>query len=182
MNDFAAIATVVSGAAVVVSLIYLALQVRQNTKHTQALIHQGRIARSAAIHLNLSEPHLAEAWITAAGGKATPADVSRRQFWLLALTYELSWEDTFLQHQLGLLSAEQFADFRARLVDIFAHEGLRAFFSSRPIPPGGTSSFHKFMVGVIAEASARDVRPEVPGLAAKREGSVTAIVNTGTTS
>jgi hypothetical protein len=169
LNDLAAIATVVSGTAVVVSLVYLALQVRQNTRHTRALIHQGRIARSVALHLNLTEPHLAEAWIAGAGATATPQGVARRQFWLLAFSYELSWEDTFVQHELGLLGEEQFADFRARLVDMCAHEGLRTFFSNRPVPPSGTTMFQKFMAGVIADSAARDAGLEVPGLAVKSE-------------
>ena len=171
LNDLAAIATVVSGTAVVISLVYLALQVRQNTRHTQALIHQGRIARSVALHLNMTEPHLAEAWIAAAGATASAQDVLRRQFWLLAFSYELSWEDTFVQHELGLLGDEQFADFRARLVDILAHNGLRTFFSTRPVPPSGKTMFQKFMAGVIAESAARDVGLDAPGLAVRSESS-----------
>jgi hypothetical protein len=165
LNDLAAVATVVSGTAVVISLVYLALQVRQNTRHTRALIHQGRIARVVSHHIDLAEPHLAEAWISAAGGTATHQDVLRRQFWLLAISYEFSWEDTFVQHKLGLFGEEQYADFRARLVDILAHKGLRSFFSSRPMPPGGKSAFQTFMAGVIEDAAARDTGPEVPGLA-----------------
>jgi len=165
LNDLAAIATVVRGTAVVISLVYLALQVRQNTRHTQALIHQGRIARSVALHLNLTEPHLAEAWISAAGATANPEHVLRRQFWLLAFSYELSWEDTFVQHELGLLADEQFADFRARLVDVLAHQGLRSFFSNRPVPPGGKTTFQTFMAGVIADAAVRNSGADLPGLA-----------------
>jgi len=165
LNDLAAIATVVSGTAVVISLVYLALQVRQNTRHTQALIHQGRIARSVALHLNLAEPHLAAAWISAAGAATTPQGVLQRQFWLLAFSYELSWEDTFVQHDYGLLGEEQFADFRARLVDVLAHKGLRTFFLNRPSPPGGKTKFQTFMAGVIADAAVRDAGHDVPGLA-----------------
>lgn len=165
LNDLAAIATVVSGTAVVISLIYLALQVRQNTLHTRALIHQGRIARVVSHHIELAEPHLAESWITAAGGTTSHEDLMRRQFWLLAISYEFSWEDTFVQHQLGLFGDEQFADFRARLVDILAHKGLRAFFSTRPETPGGKSAFQRFMADVIRDADARDAGAGVPGLA-----------------
>src|SRR5689334_18120021 len=145
LTDLASIATVISGTAVVVSLIYLALQVQQNTKHTRALIHQGRIARSVGLHLNLAEPHFADAWIVASGAAVTPAESLRRQFWLSGFAYELSWEDTFLQHELGLLAEEQFSDFRARLVDILSHRGLRAFFSSRPTPSDGFSNFQQFI-------------------------------------
>ena len=42
LSDLAAIATVISGLAVLGSMIYLAQQTRQNSKHTRALIQQGR--------------------------------------------------------------------------------------------------------------------------------------------
>jgi hypothetical protein len=38
LSDLASIGSFVSGAAVLVSLVYLRLQIRQNTRHSQALI------------------------------------------------------------------------------------------------------------------------------------------------
>jgi hypothetical protein len=43
LSDLASLATVLSGAAVLASLIYLAQQTRQNTRHTRALIEQARV-------------------------------------------------------------------------------------------------------------------------------------------
>ena len=45
----------ISGIAVLASLVYLALQIRQNTKHSQALIQQGRAARIADTALRIAE-------------------------------------------------------------------------------------------------------------------------------
>ena len=45
LSDLAAIGSLISGVAVLISLIYLARQMRQNTKHTRALIQQGRVER-----------------------------------------------------------------------------------------------------------------------------------------
>lgn len=46
LADIASLASIFSSVAVVASLIYSALQVSQNTKHTRATIHQGRVARA----------------------------------------------------------------------------------------------------------------------------------------
>ena len=45
LSDFATLSTAVSGIAVTVSLIYLIIQTRRNTRHTRPLIHQGATAR-----------------------------------------------------------------------------------------------------------------------------------------
>jgi hypothetical protein len=45
LNDFATLSTAISGIAVTVSLIYLAVQTRQNARHTKALLQQGQSDR-----------------------------------------------------------------------------------------------------------------------------------------
>jgi len=42
LSDLAAIGSLISGVAVLISLIYLSQQIRQNTKHSRAIIQQGR--------------------------------------------------------------------------------------------------------------------------------------------
>ena len=55
LTDLASLGSFVSAVAVVISLIYLALQVRQNTRHSQALIQQGRAARISDAALKIAE-------------------------------------------------------------------------------------------------------------------------------
>src|SRR5580765_5709256 len=55
LSDLASIGSLVSGLAVLVSLIYLGLQTHQNAKHSRALIQQGRAARVADTALRIAE-------------------------------------------------------------------------------------------------------------------------------
>src|SRR6185369_7999739 len=55
LSDLASIGSLVSGVAVLVSLVYLSLQIRQNARHSKALIQQGRAARIADTALRLAE-------------------------------------------------------------------------------------------------------------------------------
>ena len=63
LSDLASIGSLVSGIAVLVSLIYLAQQTWQNAKHTRALIHQARSQQSIDIleRLNKNYPKQLEA-------------------------------------------------------------------------------------------------------------------------
>lgn len=126
LSEIASIATAISGFAVTVSLIYLAIQTRQNVRHTTALIHQGTAARTTAILLGWMNADAAAAWIEGNGGTPTPELIRKQQFDCYCRTAMIAMEDYFSQHQLGLLSEEHYsrgiASFRARLKE----PGLRA--------------------------------------------------------
>lgn len=61
LSDLASLGSFISGIAVLVSLIYLALQVRQAEKNQRAIIHQGRVEQSADRLLRLMDPELLNA-------------------------------------------------------------------------------------------------------------------------
>jgi hypothetical protein len=132
ISEIADLSTAVSGLAVTASLIYLALQVHQNTKHTRAFIHQGRSDR----------------FIT-----ATPEEVKQRQFALICSAIVNSWEDTFTQHEDGLISEDQFASFRASVAFLVGHPGVRQFWQGwKTRRPDGLEKFKAF---VDAQAKAQ---------------------------
>ena len=83
LSDFATLSTAVSGIAVTASLIYLAMQTYQNSKHTKALLQQGQADRIVATLMALSNPESAAAWIAGNGGTPTPDGVRELQFMLL---------------------------------------------------------------------------------------------------
>ena len=107
LSEIASIATAISGFAVMVSLIYVAIQTQQNVRHTRALIHQGTAARTTALLLGLMNAEAAAAWIEGNGGIPTPELIRRRQFFYQCGIALVAMEDYFSQHEAGLLSEEQ---------------------------------------------------------------------------
>ena len=66
LSDLASIGSLVSGVAVLVSLIYLSQQTRQNTKHSRALIQQGRSLGSQDYLVQQAlDPSLQKSWYAA---------------------------------------------------------------------------------------------------------------------
>lgn len=105
LSELASLGSFVSGIAVLISLIYLALQVRQADRNQRAIIQQGRIARSSDQLMRLCEPALTSAWMK---GIEAHADISEEEFlrFLLINTAVLrSTEDVIFQHRLGLLDS-----------------------------------------------------------------------------
>jgi hypothetical protein len=154
LSDFASVGSFVSGIAVMISLIYLALQVKQNSRHTRALIMQGRAARITGQYLTLASSDLVSAWIVANGASPTPEAVWRRQFALQSVATDYSWEDTFYQYEAGLLGEHQFGDFRAKLKLLLRDPGLRSYFSQRAVSKDGPTPFHRFVDDILSETAA----------------------------
>ena len=76
LSDLSSIVGMISGLAVLGSLVYLAQQTRQNVRHTMALIQQGR-SNQVADRLGAisSDPTFAEVSIRGAVGDQTLSDV-----------------------------------------------------------------------------------------------------------
>src|SRR5476651_1724892 len=108
LSDFATFSTAISGLAVTASLIYLAMQTHQNSKHTKALLQQGQSNRVVTTLVAMANADLADAWIIGNGGTPTAQTTKSLQFAQLcnALVYDMI--DFYNQHADGLISDEQY--------------------------------------------------------------------------
>lgn len=150
LSDLASIGSLISSIAVLISLIYLALQVRQAEKNQQASIRQGRATRAVDIILAAGEPSVAQALPKGVAGDAgiTPAEFG--QFSAIYGAFLASAEDTYLQYKEGLLSEAVFASFSASWRQTLANPGVRALWTLRRL--GFESGFAAFMDRLMAEA------------------------------
>jgi hypothetical protein len=130
-SEIASIASAVSGLTATVSLIYVGIQTRLSVRHTRALIQQGTAARTTNILFGFMNAEAVSIWIEGNGGTPTPELVRERQFHYQCGIAMIAMEDYFSQHELGLLSGEQFSrgseTFRNRLKD----PGLRAYWMTQ---------------------------------------------------
>jgi hypothetical protein len=108
LTDMASVASIISSAAVAISLIYLGVQAHQNTKHTRALIQTGRVDRLMAQVIGYSDTDKCAAYLVGNGQTATAEAIKQRQFMLQCLGQIGVMLDAFTQHGEGLLNDEQF--------------------------------------------------------------------------
>jgi hypothetical protein len=103
LADLASIGSLVSGLAVLISLGYLSLQVRQTERNQRALMNQGAMARDTDIVAMLGQPEFVDAWTRAMAGETefTAAEVWQLSLKLRALLGSL--QDTHLQRKTGLI-------------------------------------------------------------------------------
>lgn len=126
LSDLASLGSFVSGLAVLISLIYLSVQVQQAERNQKAQIQQGRAARMVDLQLRLADAANADIYSRGMNGEAFEAASDLQRFRSLTMAMLYSMEDTFLQHKAGLLDDNEFAGFRLRMSNLFVLVGFRA--------------------------------------------------------
>src|SRR5208337_1757543 len=155
LSDLASIGSLVSGVAVLISLIYLSLQVKQAERNQRALMQQGRANRVAEATMRIAEADLSSVWNRGRRGDESLTLEQLDQFMLMCRAAFLSGEDSFLQHLSGQLDGTAFKSFLARAQSIFMASGLRAAWRVSANQYG--EEYVRFMDGIMKETM---VRPE----------------------
>ena len=105
LSDLASLGSFVSGLAVLVSLVYLALQVRQAEKNQRAVLNQGYITRVTDYIRWYAESPINELRArVVAGDTSFTAEELLRLSMAFRVTL-LSAQDAYLQHKVGLVDA-----------------------------------------------------------------------------
>jgi hypothetical protein len=143
LSDLSSIGSLVSGLAVLASLVYLGRQVKQTEKNQQATIRQARIYRAVALMMGKLDPSVAEAVSRGTAGDDDISALQFSQFTAYAEAYFLHAEDTYYQHDAGLLDDAAYETFVAYQNYAFTQKGLRAQWKRQRAGFGGR--FAEFM-------------------------------------
>jgi len=148
LSDLASLGSFVNGFAGLISLIYLALQVRQTKRNQQIALRHSRATRIVELQLALADPGVADAWVH---GSGSPHEITRTQlsqFTNLCRALFFHFEDSFYQREEGLLNDDAFETVVAGTRLSARSPGFRAAWKMARPNFGGR--FLAFMDGVIA--------------------------------
>jgi hypothetical protein len=151
LSDLAALGSFVSGLAVLVSLIYLALQVRWTKRNQQIAIRHSRATRVVELHLALADIAVADAWLH---GSASPQETTQTevsQFNNLCRALFFHFEDSFYQREEGLLNDDAFETVAAGVRLSARSPGFRAAWKNARANFGGR--FLDFMEAAVASSA-----------------------------
>ncbi len=148
LESLAYVGEIIGAIAVVVSLIYLAVQVRQNTQAQRTENFSRALDRVAAMQAALSQD--SEASVIFSKGVADPAKLDpkeRMQFtWAM---YELfgAFEFMFLASKTNAIPEEVWQRWSAAVAFWLSFAGVQAWWKVRPIP--FTGSFTSFVENLL---------------------------------
>jgi hypothetical protein len=130
LSELADIGELVGGVAVVASLIYLALQVRQNTRAVRGSTLHLNTDLWASVFLRLPDQETAQAYIAGMSGRADIKPLHYTQFFFICKAMFLALEDQFYQAREGTLDGEIYAAYeRATAAQLLAFRGFRLWWA-----------------------------------------------------
>jgi len=116
------------GIGVVVTLVYLAMQIRKNTDPVRsASLDSVSLAHSAFLDRLASDPDLTRIWFNGHSGRAEFTETDEQQFLNLLMSSARRWESAFLQSKVGTLDFESYAGIFAEYTFVFSSPGAQRY-------------------------------------------------------
>lgn len=126
LSQLADLGELVGGIAVVASLVYLAVQIRQNTRTVRGSTLHQNTDLWADIFLRLAEPSTAQAYVAGMAGSPDIRRLHYTQFFFICRAMFLGYENQFYQMRQGVLDAETYAGYQRSISSQFlAFRGFR---------------------------------------------------------
>lgn len=138
------IAQLVSAVSVVISLIYLAAQIRQNTRAVRNSTHHAlTVTRLDYIALVAQNPDLSHILRVGMHDLSRLDEDERQRFHLIMYYLFSAGENFYYQNRQGQLDEEQWERWCGTLRYYFTQPGIRAWFETNPTP--FAASFSEFL-------------------------------------
>lgn len=147
LSDLASLGSFVSGVAVLISLVFLGLQIRQGANNQRAVIQNERAKLVQDLVVSLNEPGNIEVWIRGDAADGTMDDVQCQSYLLRALCTFRLIEEFFHQHRDGMMSRLRWESNVLRVEGFARTPGLRAAW--RTLAPGFSHEFALWMNGLM---------------------------------
>lgn len=126
VKEWAAIAEIVGGVAVIISLLFVALSIRQNTQAIEATTWESFLDRSERINLAIAGSDDLARIIQE--GESDPGQLTGEDYFRFSHAARIrfgAWEAIFNHYQVGRLSANSWEVWNAFYLDLLDHPGYR---------------------------------------------------------
>ena len=126
LSQLANVGELVGGIAVVASLVYLALQIRQNTKTVRSSTLHHNTDLWTSLFFRLAEPDVARAYVAGMAGQPDIRPFHYTQFFFICRAMFLAFENQYYQMRQGVLDPETYAGYeRSISTQFLAFRGFR---------------------------------------------------------
>lgn len=144
--------------ALLISILFVGYQIRQNTKAIKATSHHAITDSFNQINaLVISDPKVARLWRVGIAGSAELSEDDAISFSMMALAYMRIFETLFYQYKNGTMDKKLFDAELNTLKWSAANPGFRVWWANNPISL--SADYRDFINGLIAEATMETARP-----------------------
>jgi hypothetical protein len=149
LTDLTSLASLVSSVAVLVSLLFIGLQIRQSNRNQRSLMQQGRSARNVELLSRLTDPRLSDVMLRVSNGE-TLTDTDYFVLYGYMASVFWSYEDCFFQFHAGMLDSKSWASDVTTLRRLLGNPAYRAVW--RFARGGIGDEYRSFLDRLAAEA------------------------------
>ncbi len=154
LTELANIGEFVGGIAVIFSVAYLALQIRQNTRSVRSASFQSLVDSFSQVSLELSkDAELTRIYTTGLSDPGQLSEHEMQRFHFLVLTSTRRFEGAFMQQHSGMLSPRQWEGFRRSVTGILRSPGGSKWWSDNQRL--FTTEFQEFVESELARGTVR---------------------------
>jgi hypothetical protein len=152
LGELASMASIVSAATFIVSVIYVSVQIRHNTRAVRASAFQQVIESFAGISLDIAkDKSLVELNVRASQDFAALSEVERAQYSLMLLSFLRRAENVFFQTEIQLLHTDHWSGIRDSIKAVVTPPGALDCWST--IKSRMNPEFRAFIDTLIGEQS-----------------------------
>ena len=127
LKKAALLAEIIGGVGIVVSILYLALEVSENTKNTQISNHLALIEQNSEFrYLRMANPELVEIALKGSANAASLSAVDQSRFLAYALQAFDIWETAFLMNESDVLPTGTWEAWNSSWCNSLKAPGFRA--------------------------------------------------------
>jgi hypothetical protein len=150
LQEFAWLGASMSGVGVLASIIYVSIQIRNNTRAVRASAFQQVVNSFAAISFDIAkDKNLVDLYLRAGRDFASLSELERAQYSLMLLSFLRRAENVFFQTEIRMLYTEHWSGIHESIKTIMAPPGARTCWSE--IKNRLNPEFRVFVDGLIAE-------------------------------
>jgi hypothetical protein len=128
LEDLGNIGDFLGGIGVVVTLAYLAVQIRKNTQSVRSAALDS-ISTSICEFMDkvAQDPALTKLWFDGLSGTTELSEADNRRFTLLLISLVRRWENAFHQSRAGVLESASWSGMREGLTFVFSSPGAQTW-------------------------------------------------------
>jgi len=146
-----------SGVGDILSVIYVSIQIRHNTRAVRASAFHQVVNSFAAISFDIAKDrNRVDLYLHAGRDLASLGEMERAQYSLMLLSFLRRAENVYVQSEIRTLHTQHWSGIRESIKTIMATPGARAYWSE--IKNRVNPEFRAFIDGLIAEQAAAALR------------------------
>lgn len=131
LQQWGVLAEVVSAIAVVVSLIYVGMQIRQSANASRAATTQAFSQQYADSMFALLDPDFSDVWLRGLSGLEELEDEERVSFFAMLNAISRMWESFYYQNSIDELDSALLEPWMVQYMDLHGNNGVKEFWRIR---------------------------------------------------